>query len=182
MHLVLWKQQRGFNLVEIVAVLSVAMIALGAGLPLLSSLHAGLQQRTAINQWMATLASARVAAIERSSNVVACPSRGDTCAATSFWQDGWIVFEDGNRNAQRETGEPILLVAPAEAGVRILSNAGRTHVRYRLDGSSEGSNATITFCDRRGASKARTLVVNNAGRVRSGAASPTQAAAACGND
>lgn len=181
MHLATWTQQRGFNLIELVTVLSVSLIALGIGLPLFGSVHASLQQRATINQWMSTLASARIAAVERGSNVVACPSSGDTCVATSFWQDGWIVFEDVNRNTRRDAGEPILLVMPAEPGIRIATNAGRQHIRYRLDGSSEGSNATITFCDRRGAGKARTLVINNAGRIRSGAATPAQAAVACGN-
>lgn len=180
MQLATWTRQLGFNLIELVTTLSVSAIALGVGLPLFGSVHAGMQQRTAMNQWMAGLASARIAAIERGSNVVACPSSGEVCAATSFWQDGWIVFEDTNRDAQRTAGETILLVEPATPGVRIATNAGRRHIRYRLDGSSEGSNATITFCDRRGAAKARTLVINNAGRVRGGAASPSQAAVACG--
>jgi len=90
-----------------------------------------------------------------------------------------MLFEDSDHDGQRSDEEPILLSTPADPYVRIATNEGRHRIRYRYDGSSEGSNATVTFCDRRGPRKARTLVINNAGRVRSGAASPTQAALTC---
>jgi type IV fimbrial biogenesis protein FimT len=179
MHRATRKQQRGFNLIELAMVLSITMVALSVSLPLFGSVRAGVQQRTAINQWMSALASARIAAVERGRNIVACPANGDICAPTTFWQDGWIVFEDINRNAQRDAVEPIVLVTPPASDVRIVTTDGRRHIRYRKDGGSEGSNTTITFCDRRGAREARTLVVNNSGRVRSGAATPGQAAIAC---
>ena len=46
--------------------------------------------------------------------------------------------------------------------------------------SAPGSNVTFTVCDARGADKATSLVINNAGRVRSGKPTPA-AAAACEN-
>jgi type IV fimbrial biogenesis protein FimT len=170
---------RGASLIELVAVLSIAVVALGASLPLFGDLHASLRQRATINHWVAALAQARISAVERSNNVVACPANGDRCTATSYWQDGWMLFEDSDRDGQRSDEEPILLSTPADPYVRIATNEGRHRIRYRYDGSSEGSNATVTFCDRRGPRKARTLVINNAGRVRSGAASPSQAALTC---
>ena len=180
MHLATWPRQRGFNLIEIVVVMSIALVALGTALPLVGGVLAAQHQRSAMNEWMSALANARMAAIEHRRNVVVCPSRGETCEPTTFWQNGWIVFEDADRDAQRDGDEPILSVGAAQPVLRIATNAGRRQIRYRFDGSSDGSNATVTFCDRRGADKARTLVVNNAGRVRSGAATPAQAAAACG--
>ncbi|WP_257385949.1 GspH/FimT family pseudopilin [Tahibacter caeni] len=170
---------RGASLIELVAVLSIAVVALGASLPLFGDVRASLQQRATINHWIETLAQARLGAVERGNNVVACPSDGDRCMATSYWQDGWMLFEDGDHDGQRSAGEPILLTTPADAHVRIATNEGRHRIRYRFDGTSEGSNATVTFCDKRGPRKARTLVINNAGRVRSGAASSLQAAHAC---
>ena len=56
-----------------------------------------------------------------------------------------------------------------------MSTAGRTRVHYRPDGTSAGSNVTLTVCDRRGRDEATALVINNAGRVRSG--KPTESAA-----
>ncbi len=179
MHFANRHHQRGFNLLELVTVLSITAIALCTALPWFGGVLAGQQQRTAIGELTSALASARMVAVERRRSIVACPSHGEECEATSFWHDGWIVFEDTNRNAQRDTGEPVLHVNAAQSAVRIATNPGRQQIRYRFDGSSDGSNATITFCDRRGASKARTLVINNAGRVRSTDATDDQAASAC---
>jgi type IV fimbrial biogenesis protein FimT len=180
MHYATGTRQHGFNLIEIVTVLSIALIALGTLVPLAGSAVAALHQRTAMNDWMSALAHARLNAIEHRHTVVACPSSGEICEPSTLWQNGWIVFEDIDRDAQRDPGEPILLVNAAQPALRIMTNAGRKQIRYRFDGSSDGSNATITFCDRRGPEKARTLIVNNAGRVRSDAATAAQAAAACG--
>ncbi|MEO5558428.1 MAG: hypothetical protein ABIO49_01785, partial [Dokdonella sp.] len=64
-------------------------------------------------------------------------------------------------------------------GVGILSTTGRLHVDYQPDGSAGGTNLTLTVCDRAaGAANASTLVVNQSGRIRRGAAT-ADAAAAC---
>lgn len=173
-------RQRGFSVVELITTVAVAAITLAVGLPWFGTVHASLQQRTSISHWMSALADARTQAIERGRNVVACPSRGETCEASWFWHHGWIVFEDHDRDGQRRADEPLLLYTAPDHAMRIATSVGRDHIRYRPDGSSEGSNATITFCDRRGAAKARTLVISNVGRVRAGSASPAQAAIACG--
>lgn len=171
--------QRGTSLIELVTLLAVAVIALGASVPLFSDVRAGMQLRGSMSHWMSSLALARTAALERGRNVVACPADGERCVASTFWHDGWILFEDRDRNGERSSDELLLLATPLNSDVRIASSGGRQYIRYRPDGSSEGSNVTLTFCDRRGPAKARTLVVSNAGRVRMGAATPAQTALTC---
>jgi len=65
-------------------------------------------------------------------------------------------------------------------GHTILSTAGRVRVTYRPDGSSAGSNVSMTVCDQRGADQATSIVINNAGRVRNGVPTPAAAAACMG--
>jgi type IV fimbrial biogenesis protein FimT len=173
--------QRGLSLVELVMTLTVVAIALSASLPLFTDLRAGIQMRTNLNHWMSVLAQARISAVERGRPVVACPASGERCEATLFWHHGWILFEDTDHDGQRGSDEPLLLSSPPSTEVRIGSSSGRQRIRYRPDGSSEGSNVTLTFCDRRGADKARTIVLSNAGRARSGSATPEQAALVCGS-
>lgn len=179
MHCSAPSPQRGLSLVELVMALTVAVVALSASLPLFTGLRAGVQQRASLNHWMSALAQARISAVERGRPVVACPAAGERCEATQFWHNGWILFEDTDQDGQRDNGEPLLLSTPPSREVRIGSSSGRQRIRYRPDGSSEGSNVTVTFCDRRGAGKARTIVLNNAGRARSGSATPAQAALVC---
>jgi len=181
MHRSVPSPQRGVSLVELVTALTVVAIALSASLPLFTDLRAGIQLRANLNHWMSALAQARVSAVERGRPVVACPASGERCETTLFWHNGWILFEDTDQNGQHSSDEPLLLSTPPSTDVRIGSSSGRQRIRYRPDGSSEGSNVTVTFCDRRGADKARTIVLSNAGRARSGGATPEQAALVCGS-
>lgn len=179
MHCSVPPPQRGLSLVELVMALTVAAVALTASLPLFTDLRAGIQLRASLNHWMSVLAEARISAVERGRTVVACPSAGERCEATLFWHNGWILFEDTNQDGQHDAYEPLLMSTPPSSEVRIGSSSGRQRILYRSDGSSEGSNVTVTFCDRRGAEKARTIVLSNAGRARSGGATPAQAALVC---
>lgn len=181
MHCSAPSPQRGLSLVELVMALTVVAIALSASLPLFTDLRAGIQLRANVSHWMSALAQARISAVERGRPVVACPAAGERCEATLFWHNGWILFEDTDQDGQRDSDEPLLLSTPSNTEVRIGSSSGRQRIRYRPDGSSEGSNVTVTFCDRRGADKARTIVLSNAGRARSGGATPAQAALVCGS-
>jgi type IV fimbrial biogenesis protein FimT len=139
----------------------------------------GLVQRdaaeTSRNTLTTALGIARIEAVTRTANIVVCPSAGQQyCDHSTEWQHGWIVFADANQDGDRDEAETLISAGEAQPeGVAIVSTAHRTRVAYHADGSSPGSN--LTGCDRRGAALATSLVVNNAGRVRSG--KPTAAAA-----
>lgn len=171
--------QRGIGLIELLLVLGLIGVGLTIAVPWLGDFGAGTQLRGSTHQWMATLATARSSAVSSAQVVVACPALEDRCLRTHWWHQGWILFLDGDRDGERDAAEPVLLRDTGQAGVQIAGSAGRQRVRYLPDGSSEGSNITLTFCNRRGAASARTIVVNNAGRARTGSASAAQAAVAC---
>lgn len=171
--------QRGTTLLELLFAVGIVVTGLCAALPWFADIAAAAPLRSGVQQWMSTLALARSSAVSSGGSVVACPALTDRCRETLWWQQGWIVFLDGNHNAQHDEAEPILLRGGAAEGVQIASSSGRQHIRYQADGSSGGSNVSLTFCDRRGPLKARTIVINNAGRARSGSATPQQARLAC---
>lgn len=171
--------QRGATLLELLFTLGIVVAGLCAALPWFGDILAAAPLRSGVQQWMTTLATARSSAVSSGGVVIACPSVADRCRDTSWWQHGWIVFLDGNHNAQRDAAEPILLRGGALDGVQVASSSGRQRIRYQPDGSSGGSNVSLTFCDRRGPASARTIVINNAGRARSGRATAQQAQLAC---
>lgn len=170
---------RGFSLIELLFVLIITTTLLCLGLPALGDVLARTQLNGGLNQWMTTLAQARSSAVSRGHNIVVCPAVGDSCVVSSHWHRGWIMFEDRNRDTERDPDEPLLLRGGVDDTLRVVSSNGRQRVRYRPDGTSEGSNLTLTLCGRRGPAYARTIVLSNAGRARGGTASPEQAAAAC---
>lgn len=172
--------QRGFTLVELIFTIAIAAILCAVAMPSMGRLMQSSRACSAHNALAAALNLARSEAVFRQSDVVVCPSSDQRhCDNSILWQHGWIVFQDSDGDTARDADEALLSVAQAQTGVAIASSRGRRHVTYRYDGSATGSNLTLTFCARRGSTDGRTIVINNAGRIREGKASPNQIAAAC---
>lgn len=171
---------RGFTLIELLMTLAVFAILTACAMPAFGSLISSTGARASRSDLVAALNTARILAASKSAYVVVCPSAdGQYCGRTTEWQHGWLIFVDADHDDVRDGSEELLAVGQQQPdGVAILSTAGRRHVDYRPDGSATGSNVTFTVCDRRGAEDATALVINNAGRVRSGEPTPA-AAAAC---
>ncbi|KAA9133572.1 prepilin-type N-terminal cleavage/methylation domain-containing protein [Marinihelvus fidelis] len=159
----------GFSLLELVVVMGVAAILLGAGVPALRDYLMDLRMRAAVNALHADLAYARSRAVFTGINVVACPRSAPTateCASLPEWHGGWIVFDDQNGDRERQASEPIgRQVTPFDHLV-IESAAARRRLRFLPTGTAPGSNATIRFCDTRGNPDARALALSNTGRLR----------------
>jgi len=176
------RQNLGFTLTELMMSLAVLAILMATAMPAFGNLVQSSQEQTARSALSAALGTARIAAVSRTSNVVVCPSPDQQyCGRTTEWQHGWLVFVDADHDGLRDASEELLEAAQAQPdGVAILSSTGRTRVNYQPDGSSPGTNITLTVCDSRGANRATALIINNAGRVRSGTPSAA-AATACVN-
>ncbi len=174
-------RQTGVTLIEILLTLVVLGILTSAALPSFGSIMQSTQARSARDSLMTSLNLARSSALTSSNHVVLCPSEdAQTCSGKTSWQSGWIVFQDSNGDNRRSNNEPLIAINQHQpAGQAIMSTEGRTHVTYRPDGSASGTNVTISFCDARGAAQASAIIVNNAGRPRTGKPSATQAADAC---
>ena len=172
--------QRGVTLIELVFTAAIVATLCAISLPALGSLVQGSRSRAANNTLITALNLARSSAVTRGSEIVLCPSADQKhCDDSIWWQQGWIVFQDLDRNGTRSVDEPILHIVEPQPGMAIASSIGRDHVTYRIDGSATGTNLTFTLCDRRGSAHASTIVVSNSGRPRQGTATKAQAAAAC---
>jgi len=180
MHATTPRHHRGITLIETMLALALAAILLATAAPAFGTLTARTESDVSRGTLVTALETARLLAISRSAHVVVCPSADQQyCGQTTEWQHGWIVFADLDHDGTRGVNEAILSVTQSGPnGVAILSGAGRKRIDFRPDGSSPGSNATFTLCDARGAAAAQAIVINNAGRLRIGKATPA-AAAAC---
>jgi len=166
---------RGFTLIELVAVLAIAAILLGTGVPAFSGLIRSSELTSATNDLFASLVLARSEAAKRGSRVAMCKSAdGVVCAKTGGWEQGWIVFHDANNNGSHDVGEEIVLHAqPMAKDLRLSGNLNvAKYVSYAPTGETKlvggGFQAgTITLCNAsaRGES-AREIIISSSGRPR----------------
>ncbi|HKX55481.1 MAG TPA: GspH/FimT family pseudopilin, partial [Xanthomonadales bacterium] len=157
----------GFTVLECLVVISILAILLLQGAPALRDY--GLRQRmsSAMHALHSHLAMARNDAVRFSVDIVVCPGQKTSgCSGDSNWDSGWLVFEDLNGDHAYQAGERLLAVEPGLEHIMIRSSGGRRYVRFVSNGSSPGSNSSISFCDLRGPAAARKLVVSNLGRIR----------------
>jgi len=157
----------GFTVLEMLLVLSIMAILMILGIPALQSYEMRQRMSAAVNLLHTQLALARNEAINRNTQVVACPGRPTGgCTEAADWSDGWMIFADLNGDRQHQGTETVLRVEPGLEQMVIRSSSGRTSLRFYPNGSAPGSNSSISFCDARGPADARKLVISNSGRIR----------------
>lgn len=161
-------RSRGLTLIELLITLSIAVIIAIVAIPALHTLIMSNRMSTQLSEWLTALQGARSQAISHQQHVVICPSTDqNACANTTQWQNGWIAFADRNLNKEHDRDESLLRVSNiASTNLRIASSNGRQRIAFQSDGSAGGSNTTLTFCDARGATRARAIIIAVNGRPR----------------
>lgn len=159
----------GFTLIELITTLAVLALLAGVALPPMQALIEHQRAAAAVSSLISHMQLARISAIERNRRTVLCPSSdGATCAAGTDWSQGWLLFldEDGNRRPDGSDDILRMELTPTSRHLRIASSAGRQQLRYLPDGTSAGSNLSLSICNGHGLLLAK-VIVNNAGRPRS---------------
>lgn len=163
------RRNYGFTLIEVMISMTVLGILAGVATPTLSGLIE--QQRTfaAMSSLTTHMALARIAAVTQNRRAVLCPSTdGNHCLPGTDWSGGWMLFLDDDGNHKPDAGEDILRtdLEPTSRHLRVVSTVGRPQLRYLPDGSSAGTNLTISICNPQG-DLLGAVIVNNMGRPRS---------------
>jgi len=160
-------RRNGYTLVEMLVCLAVLAMTATAAAPSVRGLLLDAARTREVNQFVQAVHLARAEAMKRHGVASLCPNAGTSqCAvAGTPWQQGWMVFAntDADSPAQRDAHEPVLRSYPAwDAG---SINGNRPTLSFRAFGQS-GVTATFTFCDVRGSTHARAVIINQTGRPR----------------
>ncbi|MGB5474672.1 MAG: GspH/FimT family pseudopilin [Gammaproteobacteria bacterium] len=158
--------QTGMTLAELLITLAVAAILVVGSTTALPRFIQEGRMVTEVNHFTTALALARSTAIMQDHRVVLCPSRDrSSCGSSQDWTSGWLLFASDDR--KRDPDEPVLQAGEL-MGTGITLHAGnqRRHIVYQPDGSSGGTNASFTFCDRRHHARPRVICLSNTGRSR----------------
>jgi type IV fimbrial biogenesis protein FimT len=157
----------GFTILELMITLLIAAVLLGLAVPAFGGMWRDSQRTVAVNAFVHGIYLARTTAVMQGQVVSICrTSDGETCSnQTADWQRGWMVFVNLDRDDPpvRDDGEPVLAVQAAWDAGTITSNrrsySFRPHQHRVINGS-------VVFCDRRGSTQARAVIINKAGRPR----------------
>ena len=174
-------KHRGITLVELAIALAVVAILLNLAVSTWSSAVQAARSSAARSALFATLARARTTAGIYGADVALCPSAdGARCAGTDEWHVGWMAFVDRNDSNTFDAGDAVLVRHGAAGdGVRIVTSSGRKYLEFHANAGNAGSNATFTFCDRRGRTRATAIAMGNLGTYREVRAEPAAVARAC---
>lgn len=158
---------RGFTLQEMLVSLAIGGTLATGGIGTWTLVQENALTAAA-NDIVMHLALARSEAIKRHTPVKVCPSedqRNCTGAANdyTYWQAGWLVYADGNKNGKPEPGEIIRVQSHVSGNFAIRTSKARRTITYQPLGMSGGSTITFALC---GAESARYVTVSNTGRAR----------------
>jgi len=163
----------GFSLLELLVTLGIAGIVMGFAVPSFARLLADAELRAGSSALSVALAAARMRAVATRRPVSVCPlDDAGACRPGSDWSRGWMVFDDPRQHGRPIGREAIVEVSALDGRGIVRSTGGRPLLTFRPDGSSAGSNVTLSLCHPDHPGLGRQIVLNNAGRARSGPLPP----------
>lgn len=165
------RREQGFTLIELMIAVGLTGLLLSMAVPALDMFISNARQTGAINDFVSTIHQARSTAVTTNARVTICPSSTGAGCENVSWDQGWMAFADPDSDRVVDPGETILATAEGVDGLNITSSEFSAFMTYRPNGrvanaSVNGSAGAFTVCDRRGASRARVMLVELSGRPR----------------
>jgi type IV fimbrial biogenesis protein FimT len=161
--------RRGLSLIELLVSLLILSIVLGMAMPNFASLLHSISSDVTMRKLASAIQVGRSAAITNSATVTLCRSQ-DGLACGGAWQEGVLIFTDGNRN--RIIDDDDLLVRyvklpNSEGHIRFRAFQNKQYLQLSSLGFTHSQNGNFTYCPFSGEGKfARQLIVNRAARMR----------------
>jgi type IV fimbrial biogenesis protein FimT len=168
--------------------ISILVVLLAIGLPNFSTMISNQFLASSARDFSVALSLARSQARTQKLRVTLCKSTdGTSCStlSTDYWEDGWIMFADGNDNGSLQNGELTLQTSETlNPNVTLRAPSEFTNfISFLPDGRAAGNGQTnppasgeFRVCDGRGADHARIIDISPIGRSR---VDPAIGASAC---
>jgi type IV fimbrial biogenesis protein FimT len=141
------RRSSGFTLIELMFTIALLAIIVSLGVPSFTDTLRAWQRDVATRSFISHVQMARSEAIKTSRQVVMCTSAdGATCAGTTNWMQGWIVFVDDDADATLDGGETILATRGALAGlVRMQTNNNISNFFFLPSGLMPARQGTLVI-------------------------------------
>lgn len=167
-------RHRGLTFIELLITATLIAILSISCVPAFTNLMMDLRMTSQVNGFVHAFHLAKQASQQLFTEVAVCKSAdGVQCDIGRTWSEGWITFVNVNRDHPPHVNpdERILAVGNAFKSGSITAN--RQHFVFRPF-ETRSTNGTLTFCDRRGADRARAVVLSYTGRPRTVRGAPRQ--------
>lgn len=158
-------QELGFTLVELLITIAIMAIALAIAVP---NIETGRSQ--AFNQsreFHQALTYARAEAVNRSREVMICPSNDATVAAPvcgNDWEAGWVIFVDEDDDNVVDAAEVLRRHGELNGNVIINDVPAVATVTFDRQGFT-ADDSVFQFCSPAATDHGRTVVLGNSGRA-----------------
>jgi type IV fimbrial biogenesis protein FimT len=159
------RTESGITLIELLVALAVAMFLVSSGIPGFTTLIRNNRLVASANTVAGLLGEARSESVSQRRGISVCgSSTGTSCDAA--WGSGAVAFVDADGDGVIDTGDTVLRQVRNPLPSVTVALSGPTTVRYTSMGWLAANSAgTFRFCDDRGNTYARALLVSATGRV-----------------
>ena len=176
-------KQAGLTLIELMITLVVGSILMVIAVPSFMSFQKDNRRVTQLNDLVSGLNLARSEAVKSNATVALCPSAdGANCAGNNKYERGWIVFlnTDGDSPPDVDAGETVLRThsGTTGAGTSMRASVITKGLNFTATGRPDLSG-DVTYCDDRGASAARDVIVSRIGLITTSDVHANGAALTC---
>ena len=160
-------RQRGFTLIELLLVLAAGVLVLTLSTQTFKQLSERGLLTHPMEKISAALQFARVMAVGGRRSVSLCPSEdGHSCADSTGYEQGWIIFADDGNPGRRDPDEPLLTTESAfSQRVTLRSNTFAAFINFRADGRAN-TNGNFVACADGHPDGAIGIFVIRSGRLR----------------
>lgn len=156
----------GFSLLETLIALTVAAVLAGLGIPAFGKLMRSNALEAEADLLLTDLHLARNHAVVHATRLMVCPRRGDgACGNAEHWKNGWLVFEDRDKDRALDAGETVLRERRVTADVSLDFRGVQQYAYFKTDGRA-WPNATFRFCPRAADVEMAAVTLSMSGRPR----------------
>ncbi|WP_306993017.1 GspH/FimT family pseudopilin [Pseudoxanthomonas winnipegensis] len=134
-------QTRGFTLLELMVTVTVLGILAAIAFPSFRNTIRSTRVATTTNQLLTAVALARTEAIKSRASGL-CPSANAT-SCSGDWSDGWLVWQDLDRNGNLDGTEPIVSYSAKPASITITGGEAN-QINFDARGRATGRDSSNT--------------------------------------
>ena len=162
--------QSGFNIIELMVVMAIVTIMATVAIPSFMTMSRDSRLAVKHNEFIGTLNLARNEALTRGARVTICKSAtGTNCDNDLNWEDGWIVFADtGAVGSVHALDDTVIRIFPPLKPPNTLRGNGTVvnRITFNAQGMIPNTVGTLTFCDPRGNTHARGLILARSAQAK----------------